>query len=75
VTKPSQPINQPRRLNLIRRHQDDWLDVPRSAAYRFTHLDADPLRRASEVIGGQLAAALDGKRGASVVQLKGARQT
>ncbi len=30
---------------------------------RYAHLDADPLRRASNAIGGQIAAALDGRRG------------
>jgi integrase len=38
---------------------------------RYTHLDTDPLRRASETIGGRIAAALDGKHAGSVVQLKG----
>jgi integrase len=37
---------------------------------RYAHLDNDPLRRASEAIGGRIAAALDGKRGGPVVQLK-----
>ncbi len=41
-----------------------------STTQRYAHLDADPLRRASDAIGGQIAAALDGKRGASVVSLK-----
>jgi integrase len=45
-----------------------------STTQRYAHLDADPLRRASEVIGGRIAAALDGKRGGSVVQLKGGRR-
>jgi integrase len=40
---------------------------------KYAHLDADPLRRASEVIGGRITAALDGKRRGSVVQLKGGR--
>ena len=38
---------------------------------RYAHLDADPLRRASENIGGRIAAALEGKRGGAVIQLKG----
>jgi integrase len=42
-----------------------------STTQRYAHLDADPLRRASEAIGGRIAAALDGGRGGSVVQLKG----
>jgi integrase len=33
---------------------------------RYAHLDADPLRRASEAIGGRIAAALEGKRGGAV---------
>jgi hypothetical protein len=41
---------------------------------RYAHLDNDPLRSASEAIGGRIAAALDGKRGGSVVQLKGGRR-
>jgi integrase len=45
-----------------------------STTQRYAHLDADPLRRASEAIGGQIAAALDGKRGGSVVPLKGSRE-
>jgi integrase len=45
-----------------------------STTQRYAHLDADPLRRASEAIGGRIAAALEGKRGALVVQLKGGRR-
>jgi integrase len=41
-----------------------------STTQRYAHLDADPLRRASESIGGRIAAALDGKQGRLVVQLK-----
>jgi hypothetical protein len=37
---------------------------------RYAHLDADPLRRAVDIIGGQIAAAMEGKR-ADVVQLHG----
>jgi integrase len=37
---------------------------------RYAHLDADPLRRASESIGGRIAAALEGKRVGSVVKFK-----
>jgi hypothetical protein len=33
-------------------------------------LDADPMRRAADLIGGQIAAAMDGKKG-EVVELKG----
>ena len=46
-----------------------------STTQRYAHLDADPLRRASEAIGGRIAAALDGKRAGSVVQLKGGRRS
>jgi integrase len=45
-----------------------------STTQRYAHLDADPLRRASEVIGGRIAAALEGKHGGLVVQLKGGRR-
>jgi integrase len=38
---------------------------------RYAHLDNDPLRRASEAIAGRIAAALDGKRKASVVTIRG----
>ena len=36
---------------------------------RYAHLDSDPLRRASNSIGAQLSAALQGNRGTAVVQL------
>src|SRR5499433_1647562 len=42
-----------------------------STTHRYAHLDADPLRRASESIGGRIAAALAGKRVGSVIHLKG----
>ena len=45
-----------------------------STTQRYAHLDADPLRRASEAIGGRIAAALDGKRSGSVVHLKRGRR-
>jgi integrase len=45
-----------------------------STTQRYAHLDADPLRRASEAIGGRIAAALDGRLAGSVVQLKGGRR-
>jgi integrase len=45
-----------------------------STTQRYAHLDADPLRRASETIGGRIAAALDGKSPSSLVQLKGGRR-
>ena len=38
-----------------------------STTQRYAHLDADPLRRASDAIGGRIAAALDGKRGELVL--------
>jgi integrase len=41
-----------------------------STTQRYAHLDADPLRRASEAIGGRIAAALEGKHTRSVVHLK-----
>lgn len=37
---------------------------------RYAHLDNDPLRRASESIAGRIAAALDGKKASSLVQLR-----
>src|SRR3974377_1056689 len=37
---------------------------------RYAHLDNDPLRRATESIGSRIAAALDGKHGATVVEMK-----
>jgi integrase len=45
-----------------------------STTQRYAHLDADPLRRASEAIGSRIAAALEGKRGGSVVRLKRSRR-
>jgi integrase len=45
-----------------------------STTQRYAHLDADPLRRASEAIGSRIAAALDGKRGGSVAQLTSVRR-
>jgi integrase len=41
-----------------------------STTQRYAHLDNDPLRRASEHISGRIAAALEGKKGASVLRLK-----
>jgi hypothetical protein len=41
-----------------------------STTQRYAHLDADPLRRASETIGSRIAAAFDGKGLGSVIQLK-----
>jgi integrase len=37
---------------------------------RYAHLDNDPLRKATEAIGGRIAAALQGKRGAKVTPLR-----
>jgi integrase len=37
---------------------------------RYAHLDNDPLRRASEHIGGRIAAALEGRKGGSVISMK-----
>jgi integrase len=45
-----------------------------STTQRYAHLDADPLRRASDAIGGRIAAALEGKRGNLVaMRARGAR--
>jgi hypothetical protein len=38
---------------------------------RYAHLDADPLRRASNAIGATIAAALAGGKGADVVPIRG----
>jgi len=40
---------------------------------RYAHLDADPIRRASNAIGATIAAALEGRQSAEVVPLKGTR--
>jgi integrase len=45
-----------------------------STTHRYAHLDNDPLRRAAENIGGQIAAALEGKRGGRVVTLRNAKR-
>src|SRR5262245_61799850 len=45
-----------------------------STTQRYAHLDADPLRRASETIGGRIAAAMEGKRSGAVVQFKRGRR-
>jgi integrase len=41
-----------------------------STTARYAHLGDDPLRRGAEHIGGRISAALDGKRGGSVVAMK-----
>ncbi|MGA7452568.1 MAG: site-specific integrase [Rhodoplanes sp.] len=41
-----------------------------STTQRYAHLDNDPLRRATEAIGDQIAAALGGKEGGLVVRLQ-----
>jgi len=41
---------------------------------RYSHLDADPLRRAADIIGNKIAAAMDGQRG-EVVDMKGRKVT
>ena len=41
-----------------------------STTQRYAHLDADPLRRASEAIGGSIAAALKGRRKAEILNLR-----
>jgi integrase len=40
---------------------------------RYSHLDADPLHRAVNVIGGHIAAALDGRKG-ELVELGGQKR-
>src|SRR5204862_1275733 len=45
-----------------------------STTLRYAHLDSDPLRRASEAIGGRIAAALEGRRGAPVSSIKKRRR-
>src|SRR5215475_1553433 len=45
-----------------------------STTQRYAHLDADPLRRASEDIAGRIAAAMEGKRSGAVVQFKRGRR-
>jgi len=37
---------------------------------RYAHLDADPIRRAADAIGATIAAALDGRTGATVTRLR-----
>jgi integrase len=44
-----------------------------ATTHRYAHLDNDPLRRASESIAGQIAAALEGRSAAEVVPIKGWR--
>lgn len=44
-----------------------------STTHRYAHLDADPLRRASDTIAGQISAALEGRKSATVVPIKGRR--
>jgi integrase len=41
-----------------------------STTQRYAHLDNDPLRRASENIGGRIAAALNGRKNGLVVPLR-----
>jgi hypothetical protein len=45
-----------------------------STTARYAHLDNDPLRRASEAIGGRIAAAMEGKKSGPVVVLRGPRR-
>ena len=42
-----------------------------STTARYAHLGNDPLRRASEAIGGRIAAAMEGKKSGSIVALRG----
>ena len=46
-----------------------------STTARYAHLDNDPLRRASEAIGGRIAAAMEGKKSGPVVALRGFRRS
>jgi integrase len=45
-----------------------------ATTHRYAHLDADPLRRASEAIGGRIAAALEGRRAGTVAKLNRGRR-
>jgi integrase len=42
-----------------------------ATTHRYAQLDSDPMRRAAETIGATIAAAMDGRKGADVVPLKG----
>lgn len=44
-----------------------------STTQRYAHLDTDPLRRASDAIGKQISAALEGRKSATVVPIKSRR--
>jgi hypothetical protein len=44
-----------------------------ATTHRYAHLDNDPLRRASETIAGQIAAAMEGRSMVEVVPIKGRR--
>jgi integrase len=46
-----------------------------ATTHRYAHLDADPMRRAAETIGSTIKAAMDGRKGAEVVPLKGTKAT
>src|SRR5207253_11028649 len=41
-----------------------------STTQRYAHLDNDPLRKAAEAIGGRIAAAMDGKPSAEVMEIR-----
>lgn len=41
-----------------------------ATTHRYAHLDADPLRRAVDTIGATISAAMDGKKGGTIVLLK-----
>nr|WP_244470429.1 tyrosine-type recombinase/integrase [Microvirga vignae] len=41
-----------------------------ATTHRYAHLDADPLRRASDQIGSTIAAALDGGPAATVIPME-----
>jgi integrase len=44
-----------------------------ATTHRYAHLDADPLRRAADAIGSTIAAAMDGSKGAQIVEFKQSR--
>lgn len=44
-----------------------------STTQRYAHLDADPLRRAADTIGATIAAAMDGRAGATITLIKKGR--
>lgn len=45
-----------------------------ATTHRYAHLDADPLRRAVDTIGATLSAAMEGRKGADVFELRAAKK-